>query len=78
MIVGVDQGETAEIVRKYVNELGLTFPTPLDADNAVAHRYNVKGMPTTFFIDADGVVRHFWMGEMNRITLAEGIAKILP
>lgn len=78
IIVGVDQAEAPEVVRAYVDKLGLTFPTPLDTDNAVAHRYNVTGMPTTFFIDADGVIRHFWMGEMNRITLAEGIGKILP
>jgi hypothetical protein len=49
----------------------------MDKDNSVANHYNVKGMPTTFFIDGDGVIRHMWMGEMNRITLAEGVTKIL-
>ncbi len=78
LVLGIDQGESADLVQKYVDQLGLTFPIPMDADNAVANRYNVTGMPTTFFIDSDGIIRHFWMGEMNRITLAEGIAKILP
>ena len=78
LIVGVDQGEAAATVQSFVDELGLTFPIPMDADMDVAQEYNVKGMPTTFFVDADGVIRHIWTGEMNSVTLAEGIAKIWP
>jgi peroxiredoxin len=78
VFAGVDQVETPEVVQQFVTRRGVTFPIPLDPDGAVGSAYNVKGMPTTFFIDADGVIRHIWMGEMNRITLAEGIAKIWP
>ena len=75
-IVGVDQGEEAAIVRRYVDELGLTFTVPVDSDLTVGSRYNIRGLPTTFFIDADGIIRRIWTGEMNSITLAEGIAEI--
>ncbi len=78
LIAGVDQGEAAATVQSFVDELGLTFPIPMDADMDVAQEYNVKGMPTTYFVDADGVIRHIWTGEMNSVTLAEGIAKIWP
>ena len=78
LIVGVDQGEAAETVQKYVDDLGLTFPVPMDAELEVGNRYNVKGMPTTYFIDGNGIIRHTWTGEMNSVTLAEGIAKIWP
>lgn len=78
LIVGVDQGEEAPTVQAFVDELGLTFAIPMDEEMEVAREYNVKGMPTTFFIDADGVIRHIWAGEMNSVTLAEGIAKIWP
>jgi hypothetical protein len=37
----------------------------------------VRGLPTTFFIDPDGVIRQVWLGEMNSITLAEGVAELL-
>jgi peroxiredoxin len=76
IIVGVDQGEEAETVQRYVDELGLTFPIPLDADGDVGFVYNVKGLPTTFFIDRNGVIQSLWMGEMNSVTLAEQIAGI--
>jgi cytochrome c biogenesis protein CcmG, thiol:disulfide interchange protein DsbE len=76
LIVGIDQGEPEHVVRPYVEEMGLTFPIPLDINMEVGQRYEVRGMPTTYFVDADGVIRHVWLGEMNSITLAEGIAKI--
>lgn len=78
LIVGVDQGEEAPIVQAYVDKLGLTFPIPMDKDMEAGSQFNVKGMPTTFFVDADGVIRHIWTGEMNSVTLAEGVAKIWP
>ncbi|MEZ4662144.1 MAG: TlpA disulfide reductase family protein [Caldilineaceae bacterium] len=77
-IIGVDQMEDAATVQAFVDELGLTFTIPLDADGAVGQQYNVRGLPTTFFIDRRGVIQQIWTGEMNRITLVEGIEKILP
>lgn len=76
VILGVDQGETPDTVQPYVDELGLTFAIPMDEDMQVGARYNVRGLPTTYFVDADGVIRHVWLGEMNSITLAEGIAQV--
>lgn len=77
LIVGVDQGEEPATVQHYVDQLGLTFSIPLDAEFAVSEQYHVRGLPTTFFIDPQGVIRQMWLGEMNSITLAEGVAEIL-
>jgi thiol-disulfide isomerase/thioredoxin len=77
LIVGVDQGEEPATVQRYVDQLGLTFAIPMDADFAVSELYNVRGLPTTYFIDSQGVIRQMWLGEMNSITLAEGVAEIL-
>jgi cytochrome c biogenesis protein CcmG, thiol:disulfide interchange protein DsbE len=76
--VGVDQGEESEVVAEYIESMGVTFSIPLDPDFAVGNRYNVQGMPITYFVDADGIIRHLWVGEMNAVVLAEGIAKIWP
>jgi cytochrome c biogenesis protein CcmG, thiol:disulfide interchange protein DsbE len=76
LILGIDQGEAAPTVAAFIEEYGLTYPILLDEAFTVGDLYNVRGMPTTFFIDGDGIIRHLWVGEMNRITLAEGIALI--
>jgi peroxiredoxin len=75
-VVAVDQGETVETVQRYADELGLTFTIPMDGEGDVGVLYNVKGLPTTFFIDADGVIQSLWMGEMTSVTLAENIELI--
>jgi len=75
-IVGVDQAEAPATVQLYVDQLDLTFQIPMDNDQVAANLYNVMGLPTTFFIDPDGVIRRVWSGEMNSITLAEGIEEI--
>ncbi len=78
LVIGVDQGEEPAVVQKFLKEVGVSYPISLDSDQSVAHRYNVAGLPTTFFIDSNGVIQHLWLGEMNRITLAEAVAKLLP
>ncbi len=76
VFAGVDQGEKAEVVQSFADKLGLTFTIPMDADGAIGYNYGVQGLPTTFFIDRNGVVQSLWMGEMNSVTLAENIARI--
>jgi cytochrome c biogenesis protein CcmG, thiol:disulfide interchange protein DsbE len=76
VILGIDEGEAASTVAEFIPQFGLTYPILLDEEFTVGDLYNVRGMPTTFFIDGEGVIRHLWIGEMNRITLAEGIAAI--
>ncbi len=78
VILGVDEGEMPNVVQDFVSVYRVNFPVPLDIDQTVGDQYGVQGLPTTFFIDADGIIRHRWMGEMNAIVLAEGIAKIWP
>ena len=76
VFAAVDQGEEADLVQSFVEEMGLTFTVPMDAGGEVGVVYNVTGLPTTFFIDRNGVIQSLWMGEMNSVTLAENIARI--
>lgn len=75
-IIGVDQSEAPETVRQFINELAVNFDILLDANNDAATAYAVTLMPTTYFIDAQGIIRGVHLGEMNSITLAENIAAI--
>lgn len=76
--VAVNQAEPDDVVQAFVDELNFSLTVAMDREMEVAGRYNVTGMPTTFFIDRNGVVRRVWLGEMNSITLAENIAAIFP
>ncbi|MEZ4863369.1 MAG: TlpA disulfide reductase family protein [Caldilineaceae bacterium] len=76
-IIGIDQGEESQVVQDFVDQFNLTYPIPLDPATNVGEQYQVRGLPTTYFIDPDGTIRQIWMGEMNSITLAEGVAQLL-
>lgn len=64
-VLAVDFGETRQQVQDFINEIGVDLPVLLDADGSVQELYRVRGYPTTFFIDAQGVIRFFHIGEMT-------------
>lgn len=76
VFVGVNQEEATDTVERFVRNYGLTYAIPMDTHGEVAAQYNVRGLPTTLFIDRNGVIRSVWLGEMNSVTLAENVAKI--
>lgn len=46
----------------FAQEMGLSFPILLDLDGEVTSRYQLQAMPTTYFIDAKGVIREIVVG----------------
>jgi peroxiredoxin len=64
-LLGVDVREDAATVQPFAAQNGMTFPLPLDADGAVSDLYQVRGIPTTLFVDASGVVRVRHLGPLT-------------
>lgn len=76
-VVGVDDGEPVPLVRDFVNQLGMTYPVPLDEDSAVSKTYRINSLPTTYFVDRDGVIRDIHIGIISQAVLEERIAQLL-
>ena len=70
--------KSTESVRRFLSSNGYTFPVLLDQDGSVAQRYLVRAIPTSFFIDAQGVVSYKHTGPMTRAAMEQVIRKILP
>ncbi len=66
VVVAINEGEDVETVARFVKEFKLTFPVFLDRDQSVGRDYDVRGLPMSFFIDGDGVIRAARVGEMSR------------
>ncbi len=75
MVLGVDQGEQAGTVERFVREeVGTSFPILLDPDQKVGAAYQVRALPTTFFIGADGVIQEVRIGgPLSREMLLQSI-----
>jgi peroxiredoxin len=78
VVLGVDQGEQQPVVADFVQRFGLTFPVVLDQDLLASRAYKVNSLPTTFFIDRNGVIQERVTGQMNTALLAEKLRSIYP
>ena len=79
-VVGVDLQENASQVLDFAHEFGMTFPLVIDSNGGVGDAWHiggpVQGIPTTYFLDASGVVQARVYGPMTAAPLAEGLATI--
>lgn len=46
----------------FARELGLSFPLLLDEEGEVERAYALQGLPTSFFIDQNGIIRSLIIG----------------
>jgi peroxiredoxin len=77
VILAVDQQEPIEEVRLFAEGLGLTFPLVLDTTGQVGTAYLVRALPTSFFIDRNGIIRDKFAGPMTGPILEERLNAIV-
>jgi thiol-disulfide isomerase/thioredoxin len=79
-VVAVDLQENDGIVRGFADDFGMDFPIVIDRTGEVGSTWRiggpVEGIPSSYFIDADGVVRARVFGPMTEDTLLENLALI--
>ena len=75
VMVNVTDGywDTVDSASSYVAEEGFTFPVFYDTDNHAAYTYGITGLPTTFFLSAEGNLVAGRSGAMNYDILMGGI-----
>lgn len=56
VILALNFRESLEEIKPFVRELQLTFPILLDRDGKVSDRYQVFGLPTSYFLGRKGEV----------------------
>ena len=73
VILGVNYRESSDAVTFFENQVGVSFPLVLDRKGDVADQYGAQGLPATYFIDREGIVRYVTLGPVNGDPLAEGV-----
>ncbi|MCY3978009.1 MAG: TlpA disulfide reductase family protein [Chloroflexi bacterium] len=74
-ILAVNVGESAQAIRDWVAHLGLKFDILLDERGAVSNLYQVRGLPTTFVLDKDHVIRRVHYGPVRLGSLQRELAR---
>jgi peroxiredoxin len=76
VVLAINDGESADTARKYIDEHKYTFRVLLDRDKSVAGKFSVSGIPALFLIDRDGNVRAQYTGYNSALDLREELKKI--
>ena len=75
-LVGIDYKDKPADARAFLLGLGNPFAlVGADADGRAGIEWGISGVPETFILDAEGIVRFRWVGPLNRVDLRD---KILP
>jgi len=73
VILAINVREGADAVRSFVDSQGLTFPILLDSEGIVDEVYQPPVFPTTFFVDAQGIIGEVKEGRFHSPEEIEGI-----
>jgi cytochrome c biogenesis protein CcmG/thiol:disulfide interchange protein DsbE len=76
--IAVDVKEEPGTVNSFIKELGLSFPVAFDLDGQVSDiSYEVRGLPTTIFVDVNGVVAARHVGPLDEATIDSYLTPLL-
>jgi peroxiredoxin len=77
VILGVNIKENESKVSRFAKDHKITYPILLDIDGAISDAYRVFGIPMSFFIDRNGLVKDSFIGMLTQEDLSKKLAMIL-
>lgn len=76
-ILAVNVGEDPSDIRGFVEAMDMRFPILLDGDTGVARAYALRGIPASFLVDQEGVIRMAHVGILTESMLRERVVALL-
>ncbi len=79
---GLDMGQytglgSPDDAKKLLRELNITYPAGTTDIREVLYAYQIRGLPTTYFINAEGKIVQRWSGELSEDKLVELVGGLL-
>lgn len=76
-ILAVNAGQDKATIEAFMQKLGVGYPAALDESSKIAKSYGVVGLPTTYLIDGQGIVRGKIIGETDAAMFERHIQTLL-
>jgi peroxiredoxin len=67
-IITVNIGDSLSYIEQFFGDYKLHFTVALDTDAQISYKYNVQYIPTTYFIDSEGIIRNMKIGAFTSET----------
>ena len=75
-LVGINQADPKDDIASFGRAFKLTYPLLFDKGGAINIAYGVTAIPTTFFIDSNGIVRSVFVRQLDPQTMKQGLASV--
>jgi len=77
ILLVINIGESPTKVKEFLQGHNLSLPVLLDAKQLVANKYRITAIPTTFFIDKDGIIQEKMIGAFrSKADIEKKLSKI--
>ena len=76
VVLEVNVGEELAAVEKFAAEFGMNMTVVMDQEDTIRRAYDVRNMPTTVFIKADGTIDARWPGILVGEQLSDFVEQI--
>jgi len=67
VFIGADYVDTEPEARTYLRKFGITYPNGPDLGTRISQIFRIRGVPETYFIDRDGVLRYVKVGPFGSL-----------
>ena len=67
VFLGIDYVDTEPEARAYLQKFGITYANGPDMGTKVSQLFRIKGVPETYFLDQEGVLRHVQVGPFTSV-----------
>lgn len=76
--VNLTEGDSFEAAAAFAKEYGFTFPVLLDKEGTVSSLFQTRAVPTTYFINKEGIIRDIVIGLASPSDLQAKFRQLLP
>ncbi len=77
VVIGVDIMESESTVRRFIQQGGYTWTFAMDTSGEVSAQYNINAIPTSYFIDREGIIRAVNIGAMTKRAMEDKLAEAM-
>lgn len=77
LFLGIDYVDTEPEARVYLKKFEITYPNGPDMGTRISQLFRIKGVPETYFIDREGVLRYIKVGPFQSVEQVHAVIKPL-
>jgi len=73
IFIGADYVDTEPEARVYLKKFGITYPNGPDLGTKISQYFRIKGVPETYFVDQNGVLKYVQIGPFTSLDHIQSI-----